>query len=162
MLCVSLASGETSIMTTPQDVLIKGERHLIIHGQFGNLQTKINQLEQALKDQGGEAFLPPLFELERELEFLKDVYPALDGAVKYPNVVAGRSREGGRPPGKYSELSLAAIRICLRDMRVLADAAYTSCAHDGAIACHLRVMFDRAWDLAAKEAGIDIVDDPPF
>lgn len=149
-------------MSTPNEVLISGERHLIILGQIGNLQAKVAQLEHLIRAAEAPDFLPFLAEIEEELGYLKDYYPALDGGV-LTHAKDARSRLTEAPGMSVEERTeKARLRRGLRDMRALADAAIASYAHEGAIACHLKVMFDEAWLHAAKAADLDGLDDIPF
>ena len=68
-------------MPTPQDVLISGDRHLIVLGQFGNLKAKISQLEHKMRAPEIPELLPYLAEVEEELDYLIRIYPSLNGDV---------------------------------------------------------------------------------
>lgn len=149
-------------MVTPKEVLISGERHLIIHGQFGNLQAKINKLDHMLKAADAEVFLPFLAEIEEELVYLKGIYPALDGGLVFtavrPDPVSGETDS----PKINLSLKMAKIESALRDMRLLMDVAHMNYVHEGSIDCHLKAMLDEAWDKAASEVGIDPAYGLPF
>ncbi len=149
-------------MNTPQDVLISGERHLIIHGQLGNLSVKITRLGHLLEAAGGDQFLPSLEEIGGELAFLKEMYPALDGAVTYGSLLPkkGDSNPGPARDKVWDDRRL--VRKKLRDMRALIDAASLSYTHEGSIACHLKAMFDEAWTSAAEAVGLSGLEEDPF
>ncbi len=149
-------------MPTPREVLIPGEHHLIIHGQFGNLRAKINQLEHMLKVGNGGVFLPYLAEIEYELEFLKEIYPAIEGGVNPVNLQSGTEAKTPILPGAIGWKAKRKIQNALQDMRVLMDAAALSFRHEGNIDCHLKVMLDEAWVRAAAQVELDAVDDLPF
>lgn len=149
-------------METPQEIVIKADRHLIIHGQLGNLQAKINQLEHMLKATGQEVFLPYLEEIEIELTYLKSYYPQLDGGFEPAVVRPEKPVEPTNSPKINQAYKNHLIKNALRDMRVLMDAARLSFQHEGNIDCHLKIMLDEAWGVAAEQVGLDNPDHLPF
>lgn len=151
-------------MSTPKDVLIAGERHLIILGQFGNLGTKLSRLKRFCIDAEFDVLAAKVREIVEELDYLKKVYPQIDGsfetaAVK-PDIMEGSTDS----PKINQALRDTRVRNSLRDMRALIDAAYATYTHEGSIDCHLKVMFDHAWREAADQVGLsrDELDDAPF
>lgn len=148
-------------MSTPNNVLIAGERHLIILGQFGNMQSKINSLEHILKAAHLEDIVPFIKEIQDELDYLIKVYPQLDGGLEAADAIPVKIVTDPAAPEIDQALRYRRLSNNLRDMRTLIDAAYLSYTHEGAIECHLKTMFDIAWRRAADECGIDDVDAIP-
>ncbi len=149
-------------MITPKSVLIAGHRHLIIHGQLGNIGVSIVQMRELLMASDGGEFLPHLADIEHEVEYLKKVYPTLEGAV-----ILGDGPAGDQPPEpkvtvQDVDINTALVGARFRDMRALVDAAYMSHTNEGVIDCHLKTMFDVAWAAAADALRIEYVDDIPF
>ncbi len=152
------------MMSTPKEVTIAGERHLIILGQFGNLGAKLARLNRFCVDANHHELVGRIGEITEELSYLKKIYPQLDGSIissmdGLPATLITPDR-----PTEHQPRQLQKIRNGLLDMRALVDAACTSYTHEGNIPCHLKVMFDNAWWTAANEAGIhvDMPSDIPF
>ncbi len=149
-------------MTTPNDVLISGYRHLIVLGQFGNLQAKINQLEHMINVYPAPELNMYLSEIETELDYLKKVYPQLDGGLS-SEVLPDAPPVDTQVPGPINGVRQKhKLMNALKDMRVLMDAAKMGYVTEGVISCHLKVMLDEAWLKAAEVAGLDNLDDIPF
>ncbi len=149
-------------MTTPNDILIKGERHLIIHGQLGNIGAKLFALIRVCKDANHLELVGMLGEAVEELEYLKKVYPQLHGDFAPPAVPTRALPELTAQTQQKIWDGRLVVRHKLKDMRVLVDAAYLSYNHEGTIECHIKTMFDEAWRAAADEVGIEFTDDIPF
>lgn len=149
-------------MKTPPAVLISGERHLIVHGQFGNLQAKINQLEHMIKASEMLELLPYLAEVDEELTHLVKIYPSLGGDVDEASPKTAFFVPGREQPKPDCTEMKRKLTSALRDMRVLMDAAALSFKHEGDIDCGLRVMLDEAWHRGADIVGINGIDDIPF
>lgn len=149
-------------MTTPEAVLLAGERHLIILGQMGNMQVGLHKLVGAME--GGDDMLAVelVSSLNDELAYLQKVYPQMDGG--FVAVAAKPVSDPSVPPpvGAYIDDAKPKVRAALRDMRALMDAANASYAHEGTIDCHIKVMLDIAWGNAADAVGLIILDDLPF
>lgn len=147
---------------TPQDVHIPGERHLIIHGQFGNLVSRLRRLKEMLEDGEYKEFLPIVGELYTELAYLKDVYPPLDGeafSIPHPRASASGVDVSER---SHQQTKNVKVRNALRDMRVLMDAAYLSYVQGSGIDCHLNVMLNEAWERAAVQVDLKEIETTPF
>lgn len=151
-------------MKTPNDVLITGERHLIIHGQLGNLSAKLDRVRQACEDYDQPDAVKLVGDVIDELRYLRNYYPQLDGGI-HPVGAGPRRVEGfSNSPLINKSLDESRLRSHLLDMRALIDAASVNYAHDGTIICRLKAMFDYAWQEAADLSGIsrDELDDIPF
>lgn len=147
---------------TPEDVIIPGERHLIIHGQLGNLENKLDWLRRICTEHDYPGIERLVTEIEDELFYLKKVYPQLDGGFVPVAVKSEAQDKETKIPEPITRLNNSKMRSYLRDMRALVDAAYLGYTHEGTIDCQLKVMFDYAWEAAAQMALPDSVDDIPF
>ncbi len=149
-------------METPQDVLISGERHLIIMGQLGNIGVKLARLNRACIDANNTVLVGMCDEMAEELGYLRSVYPKLDGSFEVVAVQPSTLEDSTNIRHVEYIKDGTKIRNALRDVKSLVEAAYLSYIKVGLIDCHLKTMFDNAWKQAADEAGIDNIDDIPF
>lgn len=149
-------------MKTPDEVLINGSRHLIILGQLGNIAVALERLQGALEDGQLLEVEEQAATISGELDYLQAIYPQKDGSVIQGGSVVKRGLENPIPINETVREKQLKAQQALRDMRSLIDAAYTSYGVDGGIDCHLKTMYDIAWESAAKAVGLDALDDIPF